>query len=69
MNNSRRTTIICNGICLWARVIDQPVLAQTDDERDNVENWEKWAETWPMFVEFVKAEQFALFDRVNAKVW
>ncbi len=69
MDNSRRTTIIAQGIYLWARVMGQPSSVFTDEQRLNVVQWQGWAETWPSFVEMVKSEQFKLFDRVNAKTW
>lgn len=64
MNNSHRTTIIARGLALWAEVQDMP--------GDKVEgSWPArkfadWSNRYPQFVDFVKAEQFALFDRVNA---
>lgn len=62
MNNSRRTAIIARGIGLWAQVQDQPADSYNDAHKD----WRRWENHYPEFVEFVKAEQFALFDRVNA---
>lgn len=66
MNNSRRTTIIAQGIALWAVVMDQPTSPMNQEQIENEKAWLVWENDNPQFVEFVKREQFNLFDRVNA---
>lgn len=63
-NASHKTMIIAQGISLWADCQDMPgdKLAGSWPDR----KWKDWANRFPQYVEFVKAEQFALFDRVNA---
>lgn len=67
MNASDLTTRIAEGIALWARVQN---LAPSDRSLQACEARDEWAD-WELghsakLIEFVKAEQFALFDRVNA---
>lgn len=64
MNNSERTTIIARGICHWAE--RQNMTNATVEGSWPDRKWKEWAARYPQFVEFVKAEQFRLFDRVNA---
>lgn len=66
MNNSYRTRIIAQGIALYAVVMDNPAIATTLSQRTSRDDWTVWQEDYPQFVEFVKREQFALFDRINA---
>lgn len=66
MNNSDRTTIIAHGIHLWARV-QNLTISENGPSHPFARAFSEWARAYPDYVEFVKREQFALFDRVNAK--
>ncbi len=67
MNSSRKTTIIAEGIFLWAQVQN----LKGDDDSDSAlafrRGWELFEQAYPHeVIEFVQKEQFNLFDRVNA---
>ena len=64
MNTSQKTRLIAQGIYLWASVQDSPM----DTKESPIwKAWNAWMELNPQWVDFVKMEQFDLFDRVNAK--
>lgn len=67
MNASRKTVIIARGIALYAAFQDQPAIALTTEEKETAQAWEDWQLTWPLYSRFVCDEQFALFDKVNAR--
>lgn len=65
MNNSDLTTLVARGISLWAEV--QNLTASNFSPRAVTarETWEQFETRNPAkLVAFVKAEQYALFDRV-----
>lgn len=59
MNTSEKTAIIAEGIAAYAKV-------QDGQGTEALLRWDKWKERYPQFADFVKKEQFDLFDRVNA---
>jgi hypothetical protein len=65
MNCSERTTIIAEGIYLFARVmnesLDGPIMTEP------TKAWHAWVEKHPSYADFVRREQARLFDRVNAR--
>jgi hypothetical protein len=63
-NASRRTVIMAEGIVLYARVQDEPACPlDTPAKRA----WNEWcASHTQAYQDFVRNEQFKLFDRVNA---
>jgi len=63
MNNSQLTTEIAHGLYLWALVQN---LSDADMDACSQKlrlDWTVWASRNLRFVEAVKREQFALFDR------
>ena len=66
MNNcSQLTAVVAQGIALWAAVQDFSPADRSLAATDAREKWEGWAAAVPHLVETAKAEQFALFDRLN----
>lgn len=69
INTSRKTVIIAEGIALYAAYMD---LSPTDLKPNSAsirQAWLGWEATKPSaWVEFVKKEQYYLFDRVNGLV-
>jgi hypothetical protein len=62
-----RTAVIAHGIAIWAEcqnVAGDKLAGSWPDRK-----WKDWANRFPQYVDFVKAEQFALFDRVNAQIF
>lgn len=67
MQASRTTAIIAQGVALWADLQDMPQARWAMEESSPGKKWAEWERRYPQFVDFVKAEQFSLFDRVNAQ--
>jgi hypothetical protein len=64
MNTSRKTRIIAEGIALWAFAQDNTEF--NSETAPLYDKWMEWQANYPIYVEFVKAEQFRLFDLINA---
>jgi hypothetical protein len=65
MNSSRKTAIIAEGIALYAVVQDMPCSQISGSVAQ--EKWDAWCRAHPtQYAEFVKKEQYRLFDQVNA---
>lgn len=66
MNASERTVIIARGIYYWAYLQN----LRGDDDSSLAKSiwalWHKWCKENPKYVEFVREEQTALFDKVNS---
>lgn len=63
-NASRKTVIIAEGMLLYARVQDEPACSLGTPA---MKAWYEWCESHTAaYQDFVRNEQFKLFDRVNA---
>lgn len=62
VSTSEMTTIVAKGILLYARVQN---MGRDNHNTAWVIEWGQWETTYPEWVEFVKKEQFDLFDRIN----
>ena len=63
VSTSEMTTIVAKGILLYARVQN---MSNSDAQHSGAyQEWGQWKTTYPEWVEFVKKEQFDLFDRIN----
>lgn len=67
MNCSERTLIVAEGIHLQAALQDLP--GNRVEGSEELKAWMDYSHRYPWAVDFVGHEQFALFDRVNAKSW
>lgn len=67
MNASAKTVRIADGIAKWAAVQNLAGNDRTAEARMIRMDWSVWCDDNPQFVEFAQAEQYALFDRVNAR--
>lgn len=68
VNTSERTTLIAKGILLYARVQNMPAAQVHGSEAQR--EWNSWREYHgPKMEDFVRKEQFDLFDRVNNHNW
>ncbi len=66
MNASALTVHVARGIAAWAAVLDLYEGERSHQANERRAAWDEWRRDWPTMVDFVKAEQSALFDRVNA---
>ncbi len=70
MNTSSKTRDMARGIYFWACLQDLPLAQAEDPNQIERKAWNEWARAHnEIEIAFVQAEQFALFDRVNAKDW
>lgn len=63
INSSELTTVVAEGIFLWAKVQNAPASQVRGSLMEK--DWKDFEESWPEWVDLVKKEQFALFDKVN----
>ena len=66
MNTSKRTVVVAEAICLWARIQDCPDGAAPEAL---YAEWRELYARYPKECDFGAAQQFDLFDRINALNW